>query len=187
MGGMMPGSRQAVSVDSGLDFFGNGAAPAGRPAPRPISASMMANDPFADPNEPEERRRLRLQKEAEKQAAIDEKVNNLREQEHQAEANREKERDLEKMLKARVQQWQKEKKNLRALLASLHEIAPPSDWKPVSLGELIDPSAVKKQYRKAILVMHPDKRDASDIEAKVMAQLIFDALRDAWNAFQQTK
>ena len=41
--------------------------------------------------------------------------------------------------------------------------------------------------RQAILVMHPDKRDASDIEAKVMAQLIFVALRDAWNAFQQTK
>ena len=106
--------------------------------------------------------------------------------------------------------------------ASLHEIAPATDWKPISLGELIDPNAVKKGYRKALLAVHPDKRDPADIEAKVsnriapvsslrllqqltfatrlafvatctllpfttnqvLAQLVFDALRDSWNAFQ---
>jgi len=45
----------------------------------------------------------------------------------------EKERDLEKVIKAKVQAWQREKKNLRALLASLHEIAPPCTWTPMVL------------------------------------------------------
>ena len=45
------------------------------------------------------------------------------------ESNRDKEQMLEKQVKARVQQWTKEKKHLRALLASLHEIAPPCSWK----------------------------------------------------------
>ena len=51
---------------------------------------------------------------------------------------------LNKSVKARVGAWQREKKNLRALLASLHEIAPPCSWQPVTLAVLLDPSAVKK-------------------------------------------
>ena len=48
-----------------------------------------------------------------------------------------------------------------------------------------DPSAVKRAYRKALLAVHPDKQDAGDVEKKVLAQHIFDALRDAWNIFEQ--
>ena len=82
--------------------------------------------------------------------------------------------------------WQKEKKNLRALLASLHEIAPPCSWKPMTIGQLIDKGAVKKGYHKACLAVHPDKQPPDDLEAKVMAQLLFDALRESWGQFQQT-
>ena len=64
-----------------------------------------------------------------------------------------------------------DKKNLRALLASLHEIAPPCSWKPVSMAELIDPKKVKKSYHRACLAVHPDKQDAGDLESKVMPQL----------------
>jgi len=31
-----------------------------------------------------------------------------------------------------------------------------------------------------------DKQDGNDLEAKVLAQHIFDALRDAWHVYQQT-
>ena len=44
---------------------------------------------------------------------------------------------------------------------------------------------MKKAYRKALLAVHPDKQDGT-VEQKVMAQLIFDALRDAWHQFEQT-
>lgn len=57
----------------------------------------------------------------------------------------------------------------------------------MSLGELLDPSAVKRAYRKALLVIHPDKQDdPNDLSAKVLAQLLFDALREAWDAFEKT-
>jgi len=125
-------------------------------------------------------------REAEKQAAIDAKVNALKEAKETEETNRERERDLEKVVKAKVHAWQKEKKNLRALLASLHEIAPPCSWQPMTLGQLLDAAAVKKAYRKSLIAIHPDKQDAADLEKKVLAQHIFDALRDAWNLFEKT-
>merc|ERR1711988_1530855 len=94
-------------------------------------------------------------------------------------------RDLEKTVKAKVQAWQREKKNLRALLASLHEIAPPCSWQQVELSKLLQPSDVKKQYRKACLAVHPDKQKNADLPSKVLAQHVFDALRDAWNIFEK--
>ena len=45
---------------------------------------------------------------------------------------------------------------------------------------------MKNKYRRACLAVHPDKQDSGDLEAKVMAQLVFDALREAWGTFQQT-
>jgi curved DNA-binding protein CbpA len=51
---------------------------------------------------------------------------------------------------------------------------------------LLDPSAVKKAYRKSLIAVHPDKQDAADVEAKVLAQQVFDALREAWNIFEKT-
>ena len=52
--------------------------------------------------------------------------------------------------------------------------------------QLLDPSAVKRAYRKSLIAIHPDKQDAADIEKKVLAQHIFDTLRDAWNLFEKT-
>jgi len=140
----------------------------------------------AEPDGGGDRNFFAARREHEKQAAIDAKVAALKEQKAAEENNREMERDLEKVVKARVQAWQKEKKNLRALLASLHEIAPPCSWQPVNISALIDPAQVKKSYRKALLAVHPDKQDSGDVEKKVLAQHIFDALRDAWNIFEKT-
>ena len=146
------------------------------------SSPSSAVDPFA----PEERQRLQAKRLAEQEAAIAAKVQAERDRKAKEENNRETERELEKTLKLKVAQWQREKKNLRALLASLHEIAPPCSWKPMTLGELLDKGAVKKGYRKACLAVHPDKQSPDDLEAKVMAQLVFDALRDSWHEFEKT-
>ncbi|KAL1503659.1 hypothetical protein AB1Y20_012132 [Prymnesium parvum] len=200
----MPQS-QAHSANSMDDFFMTGASPPASAPPKPPRAtssskapsllgddpfgmgSMMNSDPFGDPNDSDVRRRLRAQKEAETNAAIASKVNALKEKEMQAESNRETERELEKSLKLKVAAWKREKKNIRSLLASLHEVAPPCSWKPMSLGELLDEKSVKKAYRKAIMVVHPDKQDdPNDLSAKVLAQLVFDALREAWGAFEKT-
>lgn len=173
MGGMGGGTRKQ-----------NGAPPdllGGEPDPFGGPSGFVAR-----PGEPPERAALRAKHAAEKQAAIDEKVRALRAAEQKAESNRDTERELEKEIKARVAQWKRDKKNLRALLASLHEIAPPTQWKPVTLAQLLDPTAVKKAYHRSLIAVHPDKQPAEDLEKKVLAQHIFDALRDSWHVFEQT-
>ena len=78
-------------------------------------------------------------------------------------------------MNARVQAWRK-KENLRALLASLHEIAPPALGNRIA-GELLDPAAVKRAYRKVFLAVHPDKQEAGDVEKKASLGTFFTAAR----------
>ena len=47
-------------------------------------------------------------------------------------------------------------------------------------------ASARQSYRKALLAVHPDRQDPGDVEAKVLAQHVFDALRDAWNLFEKT-
>jgi len=179
LGGCMGGDLMGDMMGGGM----GGSAPQ---RARPARAQTMAAMPTGPPGTLPDRAALIAQREAAKQAAIAEKVNDLRAKEASAAQDRETERDLEKVIKLRVQQWQNDKKNLRALLASLHEIAPPCQWKPMSLAELLDAAAVKRAYKKALLAVHPDKQPPEDLEKKVLAQHIFDGLRDAWKRFEQT-
>lgn len=50
-------------------------------------------------------------------------------------------------------------RNIRALLSSLHDILWDGEerWRPLGMHELVEPSQVKKWYRKACLTAHPDK------------------------------
>lgn len=50
-------------------------------------------------------------------------------------------------------------RNIRALLSTLHTVLwdGESRWTPVGMADLVTPEQVKKQYRRAVLVVHPDK------------------------------
>lgn len=50
-------------------------------------------------------------------------------------------------------------RNIRALLSTLDTVLWDGEtrWKPVSMADLVTPDQVKKYYRKAALVVHPDK------------------------------
>lgn len=50
-------------------------------------------------------------------------------------------------------------RNIRALLSTMHTMlwAGETKWKPVGMADLVTPEQVKKVYRKAVLVVHPDK------------------------------
>lgn len=50
-------------------------------------------------------------------------------------------------------------RNIRALLSTLHTVLWEDEerWKPVSMADLVTPEQVKKYYRRAALVVHPDK------------------------------
>lgn len=79
--------------------------------------------------------------------------------------------------------------NVRGLLGSLQTVLwPDSGWVPVGVGEMLEPGQVRKVWMKANLLVHPDKvrqRNGSP-EQVAIADMIFDALKDAWNAFQKT-
>lgn len=50
-------------------------------------------------------------------------------------------------------------RNIRALLSTMHTVLWEGEtrWKPVGMADLVTPEQVKKIYRKAVLVVHPDK------------------------------
>jgi len=85
----------------------------------------------------------------------------------------EKQSDIEK----RVTMWQ-EGKNLQAMLATLHEIAPKCcRWEPRSLGQLLDEATLKDAYKLALVAVHPDKLGERPDWERARCQLIFNALR----------
>jgi hypothetical protein len=62
---------------------------------------------------------------------------------------------------------------------------PECGWQAVSLTDLITGAAVKKQYRKATLCIHPDKvqQKGATLQQKYIAEKVFDILKEAWNKF----
>lgn len=86
-------------------------------------------------------------------------------------------------LEPKIKAWSEEhgkKKQLQALLASLHTILwPGSKWKPISIGDILQPAKCKKFYFKATLVVHPDKTRDMPAERRFLAKRIFDALSQA--------
>ena len=88
--------------------------------------------------------------------------------------------------KLRIMEWTDGKKaNIRALLCSLHKVLWENEtrWKVVGMQQLVTAEDVKKIYRKAVLVVHPDK--LTDHPHVNLARMIFVELNDAWAQFQQ--
>ncbi|OQV17255.1 Cyclin-G-associated kinase [Hypsibius exemplaris] len=81
----------------------------------------------------------------------------------------------------KIREWTEGKRrNIRALLCSMSNVLwEGTSWKGAGMHELISADQVKKVYRKAVLVVHPDKLGGSPHEA--LAKLIFMELNDAWN------
>ncbi|KAM6930541.1 cyclin-G-associated kinase [Xenentodon cancila] len=88
-------------------------------------------------------------------------------------------------LKLQILDWiEGKERNIRALLSTLHTVLWEGEtrWKPVSMADLVTPDQVKKYYRKAVLVVHPDKATGQPYEQ--YAKMIFMELNDAWSEFE---
>ncbi|XP_061880370.1 cyclin-G-associated kinase-like [Entelurus aequoreus] len=88
-------------------------------------------------------------------------------------------------LKLQILDWiEGKERNIRALLSTLHTVLWEGEtrWKPVGMADLVTPEQVKKFYRKAVLVVHPDK--ATDQPYEQYAKMIFMELNDAWSEFE---
>ncbi len=94
-------------------------------------------------------------------------------------------------LRPKLDAWARGKHdNIRALLGTLSDVMwEGSRWKPVSMADLMDPSAVRKAYRKAIILMHPDKvkQRGGTSEQIYLADYLFDVTNDAWKHFEDTE
>lgn len=88
-------------------------------------------------------------------------------------------------LKLQILDWiEGKERNIRALLSTLHTVLWEGEtrWRPVAMADLITPEQVKKFYRKAVLVVHPDKATGQPYEQ--YAKMIFMELSDAWSEFE---
>ena len=128
---------------------------------------------------------------AKREAGVEEKVKEALEFKHeQDEALRKENSELE-VAKAKhdkaLTAWglkNNEKANIRNLLTSMHTVLwPDSGWKPVGLGDVIESKKVKLYYRKAMLVVHPDRCSASTAEVRFIAKRIFEAVNEAYQEF----
>ncbi|XP_051997026.1 putative tyrosine-protein phosphatase auxilin isoform X4 [Xyrauchen texanus] len=93
-----------------------------------------------------------------------------------------KEMDPEKL---KILEWiEGKERNIRALLSTMHTVLWEGEtrWKPVGMADLVTPEQVKKVYRKAALVVHPDKATGQPYEQ--YAKMIFMELNDAWSEFE---
>ncbi|XP_058491960.1 cyclin-G-associated kinase [Solea solea] len=88
-------------------------------------------------------------------------------------------------LKLQILDWiEGKERNIRALLSTLNTVLWEGEtrWKPVGMADLVTPDQVKKYYRKAVLVVHPDKATGQPYEH--YAKMIFMELNDAWSEFE---
>jgi hypothetical protein len=115
----------------------------------------------------------------------------LRQRKDKEEADKNAEDEVRKRLEPKIKAWSEEhgkKKQLRALLGTLHTILwPGAKWKQISIGDMLDDSKCKKFYHKATLVVHPDKTHHLDAEKRFLAKRIFDALSQAKVEFDAGK
>ena len=136
------------------------------------------------------------------QAAVNKRVNDMRssqakaleeirEREEKKKAEEIEEDGVRRKLEPKIKAWSEEygkKKQLRALLATLHTILwPEANWKPVGIGDIMDNSKCKRCFHKASRVVHPDKTHHLDAEKRFLAKRIFDALCQAKVEFDNGK
>merc|ERR1712129_182403 len=79
-----------------------------------------------------------------------------------------------------------QRKDIISLLSSMHRVLPDcavERWKAIGLSDLLNETAVKRGYRKAVRVVHPDKciQNKYDDLAKMICNQIFQALEQAWS------
>jgi hypothetical protein len=139
-------------------------------------------------------------KSAKVQNAVHKRVNDMQEQQQKAteelrqrEAKKKQADDAEdvarQQLEPKIKAWAEEhgkRKQLRALLGSLHLILwPGAKWKPLSIGDILDDSKVKRAFHKATLVVHPDKTHHLPPDQRFLAKRIFDAICQAKTEFDE--
>ena len=133
---------------------------------------------------------------AKREAAIQEKVNQALEFKQEVDENQKRESeelDAAKLKHDRnLTDWafdqSKKKRNVRTLLSTMHKVLwAECTWKAVGLGDIIEPKKVKLQFRKAMLVVHPDRCTTLSAENRFIGKRVFEAINEAYQEFLKTE
>jgi len=158
------------------------------PAPTAAGAQGPALDAAEDDENNPERAKLRAARLQRQQERIQSKLAEQMEREMmagmlEAEKDEAKDRHLDK-LKA----WEKANgDNIRSLLGNLGQVLwEGCSFKPPGIMDLVEAKAVKRIYRRAIVVVHPDKVIArgGTGEQNFIASFVYDVLNQAWHKFE---
>jgi hypothetical protein len=154
-------------------------------------STMKSDENFDDPTRGLTTEELRAEKEKFIQEQMEVKKEAARQTWSKAEAIQQAKFDLDRDLGDKMTSWaikNHNKKDIRTLLATLHTVMwPNSPWKEISLGDLMTDSAVKKFYYKAVMVVHPDKRQNDEALVQYISERVFQALNEAWEKYNSDK
>lgn len=118
-------------------------------------------------------------------------VQQIRDREEAKKKAESEEDTVRQKLEPKIKAWSEEhgkKKQLRALLASLHIVLwPDAKWKQANLGDLLDDKKCRLAYHKASRVVHPDRTMKLPVEQRFLAKRIFDSLSQAKTEFDNQK
>jgi hypothetical protein len=175
-----PGSAPPGHAKAGIDT--------GAPKAKVVAIKLDATAPLASS---EAGRRGRADRIAKMAAEQEKKVAEFKAREAKKKADEDTEDVIRRQFDPKIKAWAEEhgkKKQLRALLASLHTVLwPGAKWKQLTIGDLLDDGKVRRAFLKASLVVHPDKTSELNPEARFLAKRIFDALSQAKTDFDDGK
>lgn len=158
------------------------------PKAKVVGIKLDGSAPVSSSAAGQKGRAERMAKMAEEQ---DKKVQEFKEREAKKKSDEEQEDVIRRQLDPKIKTWSEEhgkKKQLRALLASLHTVLwPGAKWKSLTIGDVLDDGKVRRAYLKASLVVHPDKTHDLPPEHRFLAKRIFDALSQAKTDFDDGK
>lgn len=173
---MEPGAAPPGHSKSGMDT--------GSPKVKVVGIKLDGSGPPPDSEAGRQGRADRIAKMAEEQQK---KVDEFKQREAKKKADEEQEDTIRRQLDPKIKAWSEEhgkKKQLRALLASLHTVLwPGAKWKSLTIGDLLDDGKVRRAFLKASLVVHPDKTSDLPPDQRFLAKRIFDALSQAKSDF----
>jgi len=165
-----------------MDFGGAGLGLSAVPSP-PLSGSASPPSPVVVLD----REKLRAEREAREQQRVRDAAARQAEQQRKEEQLKADKVTEGNKVDAEMIAWAKTSdgqsyKDIKVLLSTMHNVTwPDCQWKELPLSELMSgPNTVKKHYRKAILICHPDKQSEADPEQQVRADRIFQALNEAF-------
>jgi hypothetical protein len=100
--------------------------------------------------------------------------------------------DVQAQIGSELDKWamteQGKYKDVRSLLSSISNVLwPNSGWVEIPMGELMmNEAMVKKTYRKAIIMCHPDRHQHANVEQQYRADRIFNAINESFKVFSNS-